>query len=75
MSSLKKDRTKVMSLAVGSWVLGLSLGPVIQVNYSYRPLKLFLQGNNYVRKLFCIIYCSPARTGLISELNARSKMI
>ncbi|VDK41034.1 unnamed protein product, partial [Anisakis simplex] len=30
MSSLRKDRTKVMSLAVGSWVLGLSLGPAIQ---------------------------------------------
>uniref|UniRef100_A0A0M3INJ5 MFS domain-containing protein n=1 Tax=Ascaris lumbricoides TaxID=6252 RepID=A0A0M3INJ5_ASCLU len=34
MSSLKKDRTKVMSLAVGSWVLGLSLGPAIQAMFT-----------------------------------------
>ena len=33
MASVAKDRAKVMSLAVGSFVLGLSLGPSIQVRF------------------------------------------
>ncbi|VDM44241.1 unnamed protein product [Toxocara canis] len=55
MSSLKKDRTKVMSLAVGSWVLGLSLGPAVQAMFA--PI-----GKNGVKiaALQLNMYTSPA---------------